>query len=188
MVTLTLAAAPAELEQIIALQRRNHPDAVPPAQRQEQGFVTMEYTVAQLQSMCGRYRHAIAKAGDTVVGYALVMLSEQRADFPFLLPMFEAIDAASLNGRPVSAGNYVVMGQVCIDRAYRGQGLFRALYGLLRQQLQADFELIATEVSVNNARSLRAHRQTGFCTIWPEPGSTAEWQVLAWDWREAAAA
>lgn len=54
--------------------------------------------------------------------------------------------------------------------------------------MQADFELIATEVSVNNARSLRAHRQTGFRTIWPEPGSTAEWQVLAWDWREAAAA
>lgn len=71
MVTLELSDAPGDLEGIVELQRLNHSGAVAADLWATRGFVTMEYTVAQLQLMRGGYRHAVAKSGSIVVGYAL---------------------------------------------------------------------------------------------------------------------
>ena len=186
MLSICLSSERTELEQIIALQRANQSSAVARDQWDSQGFVTMEYTVAQLQEMSGAYRHVLAKSDGVVVGYALVMLKQYRDAFPFLHAMFDTIEAGFHDGRALCASRYFVMGQVCIAQSHRGSGIFGQLYAKLKEQMAADFDLVLTEVSEKNGRSLRAHRQLGFRDIATTAAPT-EWHVIAWNWQRAAA-
>ncbi len=183
MFKLECSDSVADLEQIVALQRRNHSSAVAPELWQDEGFVTIEYSVEKLQNMSGKYRHVVAKCDGIVVGYALVMLKECRATFPFLAPMFEEAEAAVFNGKPIRDTSYFVMGQVCVDQACRGKGLFRALYQALREQMRLEFDVVVTEVSTKNGRSLRAHQRVGFRNIDDNGIDAEEWRVIAWDWK-----
>nr|ADU90704.1 putative acetyltransferase [Collimonas sp. MPS11E8] len=180
--TFELSDKADELEQIVELQRVNRLDVVAADLRDTEGFVTMEYTVPELQLMRGRYRHAVAKADDAVAGYALVMLKECRGVFPFLEDMFRAAEATLSKGRPLRANSYFFMGQICVGQAFRGLGVFRKLYETLRSQMRADFDFVVTEVSVHNVRSMRAHLRVGFRDITDAGADASEWRVLAWDW------
>ncbi|HWX00750.1 GNAT family N-acetyltransferase [Collimonas sp.] len=182
MITLELSEKVGELEQIVALQRLNRLDAVAADERDTEGFVTMEYTVRELQLMRGGYRHVVAKSGDAVIGYALVMLTESRASFPFLETMFRDAEAAVFKGMPMRENRYFVMGQICVGQAFRGMGIFRKLYETLRMQMRADYDFVVTEVSVHNARSMRAHQRVGFREIANENADASEWRVIVWDW------
>ncbi|PFH12333.1 acetyltransferase (GNAT) family protein [Collimonas sp. PA-H2] len=182
MITFELSCKVDELEQIVDLQRLNRLDAVAAELRGTEGFVTMEYTVDELQLMRGAYRHVLAKCDGAVIGYALVMLKECRTSFPFLDNMFRDAEAAVFNGMPMRDNAYFVMGQVCVGQAFRGQGVFRKLYETLRAQMRADFDFVVTEVSLQNPRSMRAHQRVGFRDIAEADAEPSEWRVIVWDW------
>jgi L-amino acid N-acyltransferase YncA len=175
MFTIELATTITDLEQIIELQRVNHADVVHGDERNSQGFVTMRYDVAELQAMAGPYRHVVAKAGGQVAGYCLTMLRESRAAFPFLMPIFDTMDAAT------RGQSYFVMGQVCVAKSLRGSGAFALMYRGMREQMQGRFDQIATDISIHNTRSLRAHQKVGFREI-ARAGPDKDWIVVAWDW------
>ena len=183
MVRVELYESMADLAQVRALLEANHVRTVEPALWQSQGFVTMEYTVDELASICGKYRHVVAKDGDNVVGYALVLLAERKAPFTILADMFRKIATASFDGVPIREGDYFVMGQVCIAHDYRGQGIFGRLYQALKRQMKDDFKLVITEVSDKNARSMGAHLAIGFRDITLAEPDPSEWHVVAWDLR-----
>jgi L-amino acid N-acyltransferase YncA len=182
VISIGLSTTVADLEGILALGQRNHARSVAADLWATDGFVTMEYTVAQLQSMCGPYHHVLAWSGDAVVGYALVMLKEHWAAFPLLYDMFQKIEGGAIAGKPMRELRYFVMGQVCIDQAFRGQGMFGMLYDKLRQQMRGDFDAVITEVSDKNGRSMGAHRAVGFKNIALQDEVPSEWNVIAWDW------
>ncbi len=75
------------------------------------------------------------------------------------------------------------MGQICIAKVYRGQGLFEQLYNYHKEIYQPQFDLFVTEISTRNHRSLRAHEKVGFKTIHTHRDNLDEWRVVAWDWR-----
>ncbi|AMP05083.1 GNAT family N-acetyltransferase [Collimonas pratensis] len=182
MITLELSDKVNELEQIVALQRLNRLDAVTADVRATEGFVTMEYTVRELQLMRGEYRHVVAKCDGAVIAYALVMLKDCRASFPFLDTMFRDAETAVFKGMQLREKSYFFMGQICVGQAFRGQGIFRKLYQMLCMQMRADFDCVVTEVSVHNARSMRAHQRVGFKEIVNEHADATEWRVIVWDW------
>jgi L-amino acid N-acyltransferase YncA len=74
------------------------------------------------------------------------------------------------------------MGQICVHADYRGQGLVGMLYEFHRQQLSAQYDILVTEISTNNPRSLRAHLKTGFKVIDTYRDAQDEWEVVIWDW------
>ena len=77
------------------------------------------------------------------------------------------------------------MGQVCIEKQYRGQGLFQGLYHQLKSNLSPHFEMVITEVSVKNTRSIRAHEKVGFESIKTYATEAGEeWSILLWDWQD----
>lgn len=182
-ISIELSDSVADLERIIEIQQLNHPGSVAPDLWETQGFVTMKYTVEELQTMCGPYRHVVAKHNDTVVGYALVLLKEHSERFPLLADMFQHIATGAYGGKPLRQSRYVVMGQVCIDENFRGKGIFKELYDKFREQMRADFDLVITEVSAKNGRSMGAHQSVGFENIAPEHAGSSEWNVIAWDWK-----
>jgi ribosomal protein S18 acetylase RimI-like enzyme len=74
------------------------------------------------------------------------------------------------------------MGQICIDKAFRGQGIFDKLYAGHKEIYSQNYDCIVTEVATRNTRSLRAHQRVGFNTIHKHTDETDDWEVMVWDW------
>ena len=100
------------------------------------------------------------------------------------LGQLQALEAMILkqSGKALASAPYYVMGQICIAKPFRGQGVFDALYQGHKAHYQSRFELLITEVSVNNARSLRAHERVGFEPIHRYRDDVDEWLIIGWDW------
>ncbi len=124
-----------------------------------------------------REPHIIAKDQDKVVGYTLCMTSDFGNYIEILKPMFKKIED-SLD----RSNKYIVMGQVCIDKAYRGHGIFRGLYQKMKLELQEKYDLLITEVAANNLRSLNAHYAIGFKTLVIYDADQIDWHLIHWDW------
>lgn len=166
-----------ELEQIRTLQLQNSSQNITSEEKLQEGFVTVQHTVALLEQMNTACAHIIAKDEEKVVGFALVMLSSFRNEIEVLIPMFERIDSLI----PASK-SYVIMGQVCVDKNYRKQGIFRGLYDFYRTQLQQEFDFLITEVGAINLRSMSAHEYIGFKTIDSYEEDGINWNIMLWDW------
>jgi ribosomal protein S18 acetylase RimI-like enzyme len=168
-----------ELEQILQLQAANLRDHVSPEQAAREGFVTVAHTLDVLERMHALAPSVIAKDGEKLVGYALVMPVEARAFVPILEPMFQLLETLSWRGRPLREYRSYVMGQVCVAEEYRGQGVFDALYREHRASYGARFDCTVTEVATRNTRSMRAHTRVGFEVIETYRDATDEWAVIA---------
>ncbi|MFM2368567.1 MAG: hypothetical protein RL619_867 [Bacteroidota bacterium] len=166
-----------ELEQIRALQLQNGAQNITPEEKLQEGFVTVQHTVALLEQMNAACAHIIAKDNDTVIGFALVMLSSFRNEIEVLIPMFERIDGLVPNNK-----TYVVMGQICVDKKYRKQGIFRGLYHFYREELQNEFDYLITEVATINLRSMQAHEAVGFKVIDNYKDDDIIWNIMLWNW------
>ena len=91
-------------------------------------------------------------------------------------------------GHIVPGGRFVPaqcigVGQVCVDKAWRGQGILDHCYATYREQYRNKYDFAITEIAGGNLRSLKAHRRIGFKEInkYVSPDKT-EWIVVLWDW------
>ncbi|MEP3208972.1 MAG: GNAT family N-acetyltransferase [Maribacter sp.] len=177
MVVYKRATETSELEQILALQKKNAIASISATEKEIEGFITVLHTYEILKKMNDACPHIIAKDGDSVVGYALVMLKEFRDEISVLSAMFET--AATLLGDK----NYLAMGQICISKEYRKQGIFRGMYTYYKEELQGEYDCLLTEVATENSRSLSAHLNVGFETIKTQISNGTSWELICWDWK-----
>lgn len=181
----TTVSTRAEVQQILDLQACNHPSALSAETMSEQGFVTVQHDPDVLWRMNQAFPSVIARDGDTLAGYCLVMPQAFRSEVPILEPLFVLLENLSWRGKPLREGRWFVMGQVCVAEAYRGQGVFDGMYQKLREVCRPHFDFVVTEVAARNTRSLRAHERVGFETfhIYPDDVTGERWHVIAWDWK-----
>ena len=182
MFTVNTVSSIDELEQILAIQQKNLARNVDESEVKSQGFVTVIHDLDTLKQMHNLSPSVIAKQGDRVVGYALVMLPECRKIVPTLEPMFQNFERLHYQNRPLADYRFYVMGQVCIDKDYRQQGLFDKLYEKHREIHSGNFDFIMTEVATRNRRSMRAHERVGFQTLDVYRDELDEWAVILWNW------
>ena len=184
MLTFTTVSTPEEVQQILALQRQNLPGALSPEELAAQGFVTVKHDPAVLQRMNDAYPSVIAKSSDgRLAGYCLVMLRDFAPHVPELVAMFETLETLHWQGRSLkNEVRWFVMGQVCVAKDFRGQGVFDGMYRHLQEVCRKDFEIVITEVSERNTRSLRTHQRVGFQTIhtYREDKTGEDWQGEDW--------
>jgi ribosomal protein S18 acetylase RimI-like enzyme len=182
MIEASLVTDVADLERILALQRENLREVVSSEEARREGFVTVAHTLDSLARMHAIAPSVIARDGAALAGYALVMPVEARALVPLLEPMFQLFDSMAWRGRPLSAWRYYVMGQICVARGYRGQGVVDAMYREHRARYASRYDVCLTEIATRNVRSMRAHARVGFevATIYRD--AEDEWAVVAWDW------
>ena len=151
----------------------------------DQGFLTASYTIEYLQEMNAVSSSIIAKDGDKVVGYALVTTKESKNGHDLIEDLFDAIDACEYNGQLLKDVNYIVVGQLCVAKEYRGQDLVQKLYGHFRDCLSNEFTYLVTDVAKANVRSLKAHKKRGFQVINELMYGGFGWDIVLWDWNAA---
>ena len=164
-----------ELEQILAIQKRNLRSELSEDVKINEGFLTVSHNLDVLNKMNETCPHIIAKSGSTVAGYALCMHPKHANDIPVLKPMFKKIN--SLIDNKIK---YMAMGQICIDQAFRRKGVFSGLYNFMRDQLKDNYDLIITEVDSDNVRSLGAHYKVGFNDMLVYQSGGRTWHLIQW--------
>jgi L-amino acid N-acyltransferase YncA len=173
-----------DVGQILELQARNLPTALSPAAMASEGFVTVQHEPAVLRRMNEAAPAIVAKAGDRVVGYALVMPRDFAPLVPILRPLFDMLDGLSWQGASLrDNARWCVMGQICVASGYRGTGIFDGLYRAMAETYRDRYDFTVTEVAERNTRSLRAHARAGFQTlhVYNDATTGERWHVIALD-------
>ncbi|NMH87430.1 GNAT family N-acetyltransferase [Flavivirga algicola] len=170
-----------ELLQILEIQRANVKLLLSDEVIKTEGFVSVKHTFDVLKRMNDACPHIIATHKEKVVGYALCMLNAFRNDVPTLIPMFEYMDGI-IESKKLSKLHYLIMGQICIDKAYRKQGIFKKMYQYFKDELKSDFDAVVTEVNSKNARSSKAHQAVGFNILDVHTEEGEDWELMIWKW------
>ena len=182
MLLATIVRARKELEQIHNLNQQNLKHNIPTEEQVQEGFVSWHYSLDLLEKMHSLAPSIIVKDGEDVVGYALVTLKEACSFHKDLQMMIANLEAVEYEGRSLMLYDFYLMGQVCIHKEYRGKGVFDLLYQQHKKVYSKDYELLVTEISSSNKRSLRAHEKLGFKTIYTYHDNKDTWNVVVWNW------
>ena len=180
MLEASLVSTENDLYQIAALSQANHVSQV--SEEAEEGFVTWVYTPGVLKTLHAIVPSIIVRDGDVLAGYALSLTRACAEVYRPMREMMESISGIPYKGKPLGEQRMYIMGQICVDSRYRGQGVVEQLYRFHRDRFSPDFDVLVTEISVRNPRSLRAHEKAGFRTIHTYDAEDGRWQVVAWDW------
>jgi RimJ/RimL family protein N-acetyltransferase len=186
MLTTKLVTTDRELEQIADLSKANLVSNLSAETRSKEGFVTWVYTPETLKALGKIIPSVIVKDGDTLAGYALSLSPACTDVYPPMAATHDLVSSLSYNGRPLAQQKVYYCGQICIAEAYRGQGVVNMLYQFHRQQFSPQFDLLVTEISTANPRSLKAHQKVGFQVIETHRDELDQWDIVLWDWKKQA--
>ncbi|MEO6130730.1 MAG: GNAT family N-acetyltransferase [Saprospiraceae bacterium] len=181
--TYTTAKTDEDLLAILNLQEQNTSSHLTTEEIKTQGFVTVVHNLEALKKMNAFEQHIICKDEENVIAYTLAMTANSKNDLPILFPMFEIFEKILYLGKPVSLFNYIIVGQACVDKSYRGQGILDECYKLFREKYKKSYDFAITEISCRNVRSLKAHQRVGFAEVFIYTAPDDEdWSVVIWDW------
>lgn len=183
MITITRVSNTSELEEISKLQQLNLKENISLSEAAEQGFLTASYSMEFLSQMHDAIPAIVAKDGDIIAGYALVAVQSIKLHHDLIAELFQAIDEVIVDGQPLANANYVVVGQLCVAKEYRGMGLVQKMYNHFRDCLKESYDFCATDVAQPNARSLKAHKKTGFEVAGTLTYGGIPWDIVVWKWR-----
>ena len=171
-----------DLEQIEVLNQQNLKKNLSDKEILQEGFVSWFYSMDLLKKMHNLAPSIIVKDENEVIAYALVTLKEASAFHNDLKVMIDNLQSVIYKGKPLMLYHFYLMGQVCIHKNYRGKGVFSLLYQEHKKVYHPKYELLVTEISTNNIRSLKAHEKVGFRNIYTYHDNMDEWNVVVWNW------
>jgi hypothetical protein len=182
MLIAKLVTTDRELDQIAALSEANLVTRVSPETKAQEGFVTWEYTPRVLRDLHAVAPSVVVKDGDALAGYALTLTPACASVYPTMAPTLAHLSSIVYDGRPLSDRKIYLMGQICVAAPYRGQGVVDQLYAFHRAHFSGTFDMLVTEISRANPRSLKAHTKSGFKVVDSYPDNGSLWDVVLWDW------
>ena len=174
-----------ELEGILLLQNENHYSKLSKEEIASEGFLTCTHNIKLLSEFNNIAPHIIAVSNDKVVAYLLTMTSIAEDQMPILKPMFLEFKKVFYNTKYIADYNYLIVGQVCVGKGFRGQGVLEKCYQLYKTVYKNRFDFAITEIDVRNQRSLKAHLKLGFKEIHRYYSAEGEeWSIVVLDWNK----
>ena len=168
-----------DLEQILHLQKQNHKDLIDQSEAQKEGYVTVRHDIDALKEICQPDGHVIALHEGRVIGYALTMHSQYAEAIPVLSELMDQMKAIE-GSRP-----FLIMGQLCVAKDWRGKGVVRELYNHMKTALGEKYDGIYTEVAADNPRSMKAHLKNGYQLVKTYSNSAGKpWHLIYCNWNK----
>lgn len=183
MITYTTSKSVEDLAGILALQKNNLPANLAQEEIAREGFVTVMHSLEDLKKLNAIEQSVIAKDNSKIIAYLLAMTSKSKADIPVLIPMFETFEKIGLRCKILSGYHYIVVGQVCVAKGYRGKGILDHCYAEFKKQFKKSYDFAVTEIATRNQRSINAHKRIGFTEIYRfKAPDDEEWSIVIWEW------
>src|SRR3990167_4245127 len=150
-----------DFEQIVALQNQHLLTAIDQSDLAN-GFLATAYTVEQLMTMNRDMCVVVCEQDQLIRGYLGSCNLQFFQQFPVVSAMLCRLDTLMYRGQPLDLSRLYVANPVCIDAAYRGQGVYIALCQKLFEYLPKQYDIAVTLIPVENKRSLAATTRLGF--------------------------
>jgi GNAT superfamily N-acetyltransferase len=174
-----------DLLYVEALQKATHLKSVNDAEKEQQGFVSVETDIPLLSQINGDIGILVAEADERIVGYEVPLGLEHAAQIPLLDPFVERFTRLDYEGQKIGAYRWVIEGQINVDKAYKRQGIAEELHRNFVEMLRGKYDLIVTEISDQNPRSLHVHtKKLGLSVVDEYNAEGRNWYVLLQDIRE----
>ncbi|MDY4005960.1 MAG: GNAT family acetyltransferase [Fusobacterium varium] len=146
-----------DLDRVLDLLRTNHVDTISEEEKQN-GFVTTNITKEQLCNLMETEKGiTVAEDGDRIVGFALAGSWNFWQPWPLFTYMIEHLKEFELNGETLTVENSYQYGPVCLDKKYRGTGIFEKLFTFSLKSMADRFPYMVTFINQVNPRSYAAH-------------------------------
>lgn len=157
-------AKSADIVGVKELLERHHVKNLVTEQRVD-GFVTTDMTVQQLEAL-SKKEDGVIIAYDEEAGKVIGLLLGASWEFLSAWPMFDymakILEEYRFNGQALSAVTSYQYGPICIDPAYRSQGIGEIMLDLQRKVFASRYEHTVTFVNTLNPRSYAFHTRNGF--------------------------
>ena len=184
MITICTASTTADFEGIIMLQKNNLAKYLPEAEKLTEGFLMVQHQLSDLETFAASAPQLIAKEGEKIVGYLLVMTKSLRDSIQMLIPMFEQFDQILHQDHAIKDFNYITVGQVCVGKEARGKGVLDKLYSEYKTLFQDQYDFAITEIAKSNTRSMKGHARVGFEVVHSFQDQYESWNIVIWDWKK----
>ena len=146
-----------DFDGVKALLKGNHVSNLS-EEEQKNGFVTTNLTDEQLENLIVKENGVtIAKEGGRVIAFALAAPWEYWSQWPLFVHMIGELRKYNYLGQKLTVENTYQYGPVCIDRAYRGRGLFEQVFRASLDSMAERYPIMITFVNHVNGRSHAAH-------------------------------
>jgi ribosomal protein S18 acetylase RimI-like enzyme len=180
------ASSDESIRQILNLQKRNLKKHLSDAEKESQGFLTAEHTFEQLKKINDAEPSLIITDNGIVVAYAIAMLENAANDMPVFDDLFNTVASLTYKNLPMTSYKYIFVGQLCIDKNYRGQGLVEKLYAYYKEELKPKYQFAVTDINEHNPRSLKAHQKSGFEIIHSffDNFTKSNWNIVLMDFAD----
>ena len=148
-----------DIPQIESLQKRYHVSFISEEEKKN-GFVTTLFTKEQLTELIEQEDGiSIACDGDKIVAYAMAGSWQFWSKWPLFQYMIADLPNTQYLGQTLSIENSYQYGPVCIDMAYRGQGVLQALFAHSARRMGKRYPILITFINHVNPRSYKAHTE-----------------------------
>ena len=152
-------ATVADIPQIEELQKRYHVSFINEEEKKN-GFVTTLFTREQLTELIEQEDGiSIACDGESLVAYAMAGSWQFWSKWPLFQQMIADLPNITYLGKTLSTENSYQYGPVCIDMAYRGQGVLENLFAHSARLMSKRYPILITFINHLNPRSFTAHTQ-----------------------------
>ena len=146
-----------DIAQIEELQKKYHVSFISEEDKKS-GFVTTLFTREQLTELIEKEDGiSLAFDEDKVVAYAMAGSWEFWSKWPLFQYMIADLENVTYLGRQLTTENSYQYGPVCIDMAYRGQGVLQRLFAHSARQMGRRYPILITFINHLNPRSFTAH-------------------------------
>ena len=95
-----------------------------------------------------------------------------------LSELFDTIDGLTFQNEKIKDKNYIVVGQLCIEKQFRGKGWANKIYSYYKENYCVNYDYAVTDISSNNPRSLKAHIKAGFVIIHRFKYEESSWDIV----------
>lgn len=186
MMKLERAITDLQIQQILDLQQQNLKKNLSSEEVLTQGFVTAEHNFGQLKRINDAEPSIIATENGQLVAYAIAMRQDLAKDMPVFETLLKTVDNLTYKDKSIKAYSYIFIGQLCVDKNYRGSGLVKDLYAYYKTELSTNYDFAITDISEQNVRSLKAHQKCGFEKIHTffDEYTQSNWHVVVMDFNK----
>lgn len=157
-------ATPSDLDSLLDLLKANHASNVPEEEKKN-GFVTTNINKEQLCDLIEKENGVtVAVDGGRVVSFALAGGWDFWKPWPLFAYMIEILESYELDGQTMTTENSYQYGPICIDKDYRGTGVFEKVFEFSLKSMADRYPYMVTFINQINPRSYAAHTRKGGMT------------------------
>lgn len=146
-----------DIYELLSMHKKFHVDTIPEKDKPD-GFVTTPFTEELLTELIRDEKGIfVAREGDVIGGYCMAASWQFCSKWPMFQYMISRLHEVPYRDETLTMENSYQYGPICIDKPYRGKGVFQGLFQFALKEMSKKYPFMVTFVNKSNPRSVKAH-------------------------------